>query len=202
MPAKAGAAIQIARRARSRLAPLAIADIVVVDIAVFRTCRGIAAAAYLLRSFAFSPPLKGSYFCKSCANTVRVAAAAAAALMLTVLTPAPALAAASSSSIAYTDGTRAAEAWFNHRVSGTHGNNPWFDICDAKCDAHRVYLTGTVKRSGQSDVGFYSINDGGCEQPRVTTSHSADTRSPIGSVSAAACSYLTPADPKRTESFP
>jgi hypothetical protein len=42
--------------------------------------------------------------------------------------------AASSSSIAFTDGTRAAEAFFNR------GAPAFIDLFDAKCDAHSVYV--------------------------------------------------------------
>ena len=74
---------------------------------------------------------------------------------------APALAAASSSAIVYTNGTRAAETWFN-RSNGTHANNAWFDVADAKCDAHSVYVEYQID-GGNSQK---KENKGGCGTTR------------------------------------
>lgn len=61
-------------------------------------------------------------------------------------------AAASSSSIAYTNGTRAAEVFFNHRVPGTHGDRAWLDIHDGKCDANPVFVRYEVVRPGMGII--------------------------------------------------
>lgn len=70
----------------------------------------------------------------------------------------PAQAAASSSAIVYTNGTRAAEAWFN-RSNGTHANKAWFDVYDAKCDANDVYVEYAIDGDPDPDEGR---NSGGC----------------------------------------
>ena len=70
---------------------------------------------------------------------------------------------ASSSSIAYTNGTRAAEAFFNHRVPGTHGNRAWIDIYDAKCDGYPVFVRYSVFRPGSGVIANRKYHhDGGC----------------------------------------
>jgi hypothetical protein len=72
-------------------------------------------------------------------------------------------AAPSSSSIAYTDGTAAAGAYFNHRVPGTHGNRAWIDLRDMKCDAQHVYLSYSVHSLDDGHIGGRRIhNHGGC----------------------------------------
>ncbi|MFI6457348.1 hypothetical protein ACIBF6_38055 [Streptosporangium amethystogenes] len=70
----------------------------------------------------------------------------------------PAQAAASSSVIANTNGTRAAEAWFN-RSNGTHSNKAWIDLYDAKCDASPVYLEYKLNNESRART---ELNDGGC----------------------------------------
>ncbi|MFI6457347.1 hypothetical protein ACIBF6_38050 [Streptosporangium amethystogenes] len=79
-----------------------------------------------------------------------------------VIVTGPAQAAASSSVIVNTDGTRAAEAWFN-RSNGTHANNAWFDVYDAKCDANDVYVEYTI--NGDADR-TKKYNSGGCGTTR------------------------------------
>jgi hypothetical protein len=91
--------------------------------------------------------------------TMAALLALAAAGTLTVVAPSPALAAASSSAIANTNGTRAAEAFFNRR-NGTHGNRAWFDVYDAKCDAEPVLVQyDLTSLPGGLES---SLNDGGC----------------------------------------
>ncbi|WP_433382532.1 hypothetical protein [Streptosporangium sp. CA-115845] len=70
----------------------------------------------------------------------------------------PAQAAASSSAIVNTNGTRAAEAWFN-RSNGTHANKAWFDVYDAKCDANDVYVEYAINGDPDPDQKY---NSGGC----------------------------------------
>ena len=70
---------------------------------------------------------------------------------------------ASSSSIAYTNGTRAAEGFFNHRVPGTHGNRAWIDLYDAKCDARLVFVRYTIHSLDSGRIGGGRVtNSGGC----------------------------------------
>ncbi|WP_138668984.1 hypothetical protein [Nonomuraea turkmeniaca] len=77
----------------------------------------------------------------------------------TLIFEAPAQA-ASSHAIAKTNGTRAAEVWFN-RANGSHGNSAWFDLYDAKCDAKPVYVTWKFVTGGWSRWES-ATNDGGC----------------------------------------
>jgi hypothetical protein len=88
-----------------------------------------------------------------CMLTVAVAFVAA--------TSTPAMA-ASSNSIAVTDGTRAAEVWFNKSTPGTHANKAWFDLLNAKCDAHSVYVEYRIN----GDPPEREPNDGGCDNPK------------------------------------
>jgi len=69
-----------------------------------------------------------------------------------------AMAAASSSAIVYTSGTRAAEAFFNRSVAGSHAGKAWIDLYDAKCDAHSVYVQYQVNAGGTQRFN----NGGGC----------------------------------------
>jgi hypothetical protein len=66
--------------------------------------------------------------------------------------------AASSSSIVITHGTRAAEAFFNRTVPGTHANKAWIDLYDAKCDATPVYAWYSLNGGGRSNIN----NANGC----------------------------------------
>jgi hypothetical protein len=83
---------------------------------------------------------------------------ALAAATLAVVAPTVASAAASTHGIAYTNGTRAAEGWFNRR-NGTHGNRAWIDLYDAKCDANSVHVL--YKLNGEWRTNQLT-NDGGC----------------------------------------
>jgi len=60
--------------------------------------------------------------------------------------------AASSSAIVNTNGTRAAEAFFNR------GAPPFFDLFDAKCDAHQVYVLYRINNGSWTRRS----NGGGC----------------------------------------
>ena len=72
-------------------------------------------------------------------------------------------AAPSSSSTVYTGGTRAAVAYFNHRVPGTHGDRAWIDVYDAKCDAQHVYAEYTIHSLDDGHIGGGRYeNYGGC----------------------------------------
>ncbi|TMR15452.1 hypothetical protein ETD86_27115 [Nonomuraea turkmeniaca] len=73
----------------------------------------------------------------------------------------PAALAASSNAIVYTDGTRAGEVWFN-RSNGTRGNRAWFDLYDAKCDKHSVYVEYSINNGADER----KKNDGGCGTTR------------------------------------
>ncbi|MGI5268555.1 hypothetical protein ACQEUU_05345 [Nonomuraea sp. CA-218870] len=88
---------------------------------------------------------------------VLAAASLAAAGVLVLEAPAQA---ASSHAIVKTGGTRAGEVWFN-RADGSHGNNAWFDLYDAKCDAEPVYVYWKYVTDGLSKWNTNS-NDGGC----------------------------------------
>jgi hypothetical protein len=80
------------------------------------------------------------------------------ALLAIGTTPAPALANPSSSGvIVFTNNTPAAEAYF-HRSDPAHANKAWFDVYDAKCDAHPVYVEYSINGGGTTSKG----NDGGC----------------------------------------
>ena len=81
----------------------------------------------------------------------------AVAVAFVAATSTPAMA-ASSNAIAFTNGTRAAEVWFNKSTPGTHANKAWFDLLDAKCDAHSVYVEYRI----DSDPLKRESNDGGC----------------------------------------
>ncbi len=113
-------------------------------------------------------PRRDAFFVNRMRSALRGAAVGAAALGLAVLIPSAAQAAASSYSVLTTDGTRAAESWYNRPVAGTHSNLPWIDLYDAKCsdDDDFVYVDVTVKKSGTLDQDFSLINDGGCGTTR------------------------------------
>ncbi len=69
--------------------------------------------------------------------------------------------AASSNGVAYTSGSRAAEGWFN-RSASSHGGYAWFDLYDAKCDPHDVYIDYIISQNGTSSDQKTFTNDGGC----------------------------------------
>lgn len=89
---------------------------------------------------------------------LRVLVGLTAALGLIVSTAPAAMAAASSSAIVNTSGTRAAEAFFNRSVAGSHGGRAWIDLYDAKCDAHSVYVEYQINGGGTQR----HTNSGGC----------------------------------------
>lgn len=66
--------------------------------------------------------------------------------------------AASSSSIALTDGTRAAEAFFNRSGGDAACGGPCIALFDAKCDAHSVYVEYQINNGGVTR----KTNGGGC----------------------------------------
>ncbi|HET6354332.1 hypothetical protein [Streptomyces sp.] len=65
--------------------------------------------------------------------------------------------AASSSAIVYTNGTRAAEAWFN-KSGASHSGYAWIDLYDAKCDGEPVYVEYKIN-NGSTTTKW---NSGGC----------------------------------------
>jgi hypothetical protein len=73
----------------------------------------------------------------------------------------PALAASSNAPVYAPDGTRAGETWFNRATAGSHSGHPWFDLLDAKCDAHPVYVEYTLTNS-QGTFPRRFDNTGGC----------------------------------------
>lgn len=66
--------------------------------------------------------------------------------------------AASSSSLAVTDGTRAAEAWFNRNGGDAACGGPCFALLDAKCDSHSVYVEYQINNGSVTR----KTNGGGC----------------------------------------
>ncbi|WP_203911621.1 hypothetical protein [Rhizocola hellebori] len=90
----------------------------------------------------------------------RVCAVAALAIMA-LLGSGEAAFAASSNAVTYTDKTRAGEAWFN-RSAASHGGHAWFDLYDAKCDNHEVYIEYITIQDGTVADQKTFYNDGGC----------------------------------------
>ena len=72
--------------------------------------------------------------------------------------PSAAPRAASSSSIANTDGTRAAEAFFNRSGGDAACDGPCIALFDAKCDSHSVYVEYQINNGSTTR----RTNGGGC----------------------------------------
>lgn len=66
--------------------------------------------------------------------------------------------AATTSSPVFTNGTRAAEAWFNRNGGDAACSGPCFALLDAKCDAHEVYVEYRINEGANTK----RTNSGGC----------------------------------------